>query len=291
MVGIHVDRRRGARETWSVCDSASKEIRTVLKRNCISGLVILGLAGSLAYSQEAVKDVVKTAAPPAAAGQETGKPADAKDVRNKLLPLTDMETAFKKAWATRVTLTRQVDDLAKKLKDATDEKQKEELLKNVNEARKNLQTLAIAMEVIFSTGLTRNYEFDEVKSTIFLRVGTAEEVFMRAVKARDLYGKVMTEHKAALEKEADAGKKKEMEKTLEVLTKRYQLVAAALQQVYGVLPTREFIYNPQNSTLYLKVSENEVGSIKEQLTKLQEERKARETAGQGAAAPPAAEGK
>ena len=261
----------------------------MFKQNCIGGLVILGLAGSLAYGQDAAKPEEKKAdGATAPVAQEAEKPVDAKDVRNKLLPLTDMETAFKKAWATRVTLTRQVDELDKKLKQATTEEQKNVISKSLGEVRKNLQTLAIAMEVIFSTGLTRNYEYDEVKSTIFLRVGTAEEVFMRTVKARDLYGKVMTEQKTAMEKETDAGKKAEMEKTLVVLTKRYQLVAAALQQVYGVLPTREFIYNPKNSTLYLKVSENEVGSIKEQLAKLQEERKAKEPAGAGVAAAPAA---
>ena len=109
---------------------------------------------------------------------------------------------------------------------------------------------------------------------------------MRAIKTRDAYAKAIVDQKAALEKEADAEKKKEVEKSIEELTKGGQIVAAALQLVYGVTPSREFSYNPKNSTLYLKVSENEMAKLKEQVEKLQEERKAKE-----AAAAPAAEKK
>jgi hypothetical protein len=269
-------------------------------RKCFGLVVVTGLLCAVAYCQDAAKaDAAPAAAPaaqPAAAPAEEGKPVDAKDVQDKLVPLTDMENAFKRTWATRVNLSRQVTALEQKLKDTADEEAKKEIRKNIGEARKNLQTLAVAMEVIFGVGRMRAYEYDEVKSTIFLRVGTAEEVFVRAIKARDAYGKLLVEKKAEADKEGDAEKKKELEKNVEELTKRYQIVAAALHQVYGVTPKRAYSYNPKNSTLYLKVSENELAKIKEQLEKLQEERKAKEGAkegaAEGAAAPaPAAEKK
>jgi hypothetical protein len=244
-------------------------------------LVTTGLAGGLAYCQDAP---AAEAAPAAAvAAPAADKPADEKDVRNKLLPLTDMETAFKKTWARRVALARQVDDLEKKLKDTADEEQKKEIRKTIGEARKGLQTLGVAMDVIFGIGRTRSYEYDEVKSTIYLRVATAEEAFVRAVKTRDAYAKAIVDQKAAAEKEADAEKKKQLEKSVEELTKGGQIMAAALQLVYGVTPSREFSYNPKNSTLYLKVSENEMAKLKEQVEKLQEERKAKEAAAAPAA--------
>jgi hypothetical protein len=229
----------------------------------------MGVLCSFAYCQGAA---------PAAAAKDDGTPVDAKDVQDKLVPLTDMETAFKRTWATRVNLTRQVAALEQQLKDAADDEAKKEIRKNIGEARKNLQTLAVAMEVIFGVGRARAYEYDEVKNTIFLRVGTAEEVFVRAIKARDAYSSLIVERSAALEKEADAEKKKELEKGIEELTKRYQIVAAALHQVYGVTPKRAYSYDPKNSTLYLKVSENELTKLKQQIEKLQEERKAKEAA-------------
>jgi len=264
------------------------------RRRCLGLLVAAGALCSFVYSQDAAKPAAAAApaaAAPAAPAQDEGKPVDAKDIQDKLVPLTDMETAFKRTWATRVNLARQVTTLEQKLKDTADEEAKKEIRKTIGEARKNLQTIGIAMEVIFGVGRTRAYEFDEVKSTIFLRVGTAEEVFVRAIKARDAYGKMITDQKAALEKETDAAKKKELEKTVDEATKRYQIVAAALQQVYGVTPKRAYSYNPKNSTLYLKVSENELAKIKEQMEKLQEERKAKEGAAAEGAAAPAAEKK
>ncbi len=256
-------------------------------RKYLGLLVTTGLAGTLAYSQDAAaKKAAAPAAPAAAAAAAAEKPVDEKDVKNKLLPLTDMETAFKKTWSKRVTLARQVDELEKKLKETADEEQKKEIRKTIGEARKGLQTLGVAMDVIFGIGRTRSYEYDEVKSTIYLRVGTAEEAFVRAIKTRDAYAKLIVDQKAAIEKEADAEKKKELEKSVEELTKGYTIMVASLQQVYGVTPTREFSYNPKNSTLYLKVSDNEMAKLKEQVEKLQEERKAKDAAA-GTVAPTA----
>jgi len=238
---------------------------------CLGVLAVSGLSGSALVAQEAAP----AAAPaPAAAAAEAAAPVDAKDVADKLLPLTDMETAFKKAWATQQALARQVVDLDQHLKQATDDEVKKDIRKKLGESRKNLQTMSVAMEVIFGVGRARIYEYDEVKNTIFLRVGTAEEVFVRAIRARDAYGKVAAEQKAAFDKEEDAEKKKELEATAAEATRRYQIVAAALQQVYGVTPKRAYSYNPKNSTLYLKVSDNELENLKEQLAKLQEARKA-----------------
>lgn len=244
-------------------------------KSCLGLLAAASFLVLVARAQEA--------AAPAAPAE--GQAVDASDVQDKLVPLTDMETAFKRAWATRVALARQLAALEQKLKETQDEDAKKEIRKNIGETRKKLQPLEVAMEVIFGVGRMRMYEYDEVKSTIYLRVGTAEEVFVRAIRARDALGKMLVDQKAALEKETDAEKKKELETAVEQLTKRYNVVAASLHMVYGVTPKRSYTYNPRNSTLYLKVSEKELNKIKEELAKRQEELKAKEGDAEGGAAP------
>ncbi|MBN2452518.1 MAG: hypothetical protein JXR77_19185 [Lentisphaeria bacterium] len=239
-------------------------------RVILAVVLAVGIYGFAAVAQDAAPG----AAPAMAAeGQEE---ADEKDLQNKLLPLTEMETAFKKALVTRNRLATFVQQQEQKLKEVESEDEKMQIRKDIGAARKRLQTLSVAMDVIFGIGGSRQYNYDEVTSTIYLRVGTAEEVFVRAIRARDLYTKFIAEQKAALDKETDEAKKKEIQGKVDEGTRRWQLVAASLQQIYGVTPKRDYSYNPKNSTLYLKVSENELEKLKAQLEKLQEERRAKE---------------
>lgn len=41
--------------------------------------------------------------------------------------------------------------------------------------------------------------------------------------------------------------------------------------IYGVTPKRNYTYNPNNATLYLNVSEEELDDLRKQLTDLQRE--------------------
>ena len=240
-------------------------------------LLVVTSVSLLAFAADARKVKKSSAGKKAAteAKAKSDKAADA-DLENKLLKLTTLEDAFLKAYRTRNLLARYIAQETAKLKEAKDDDAKKELRKNIGAARKRLQTLSIAMDVIFGVGNRRQYEYDSVKSTIYLRVGTVTEAFARAVRTRDLLKKYVAEQKTALDKEKDGAKKKEIQKKIDNATKQYQVMAAALQVIYGVTPKRNYLFDPRNSTLYLKVSEKELDKLKTQLQKLQAERKAKE---------------
>jgi len=251
-------------------------------------LISLALAGATygadPVAPEKKAEPAKPAAAAPAVAAEPAKPAtpaapavpaDPKDVKDKLIKLTTLEQAFGRADRDRKILAQQIVQEQAKLKAATTDADKEKINKDLDEAKKKFQTISIAMEIVFGIGNRRDYEYNDVKSTVYLRVGTVEECFARSVQIRDALKKFVIEQKALKDAEKDKAKQDEIEKKIENATKQYQVVAASLQVVFGVTTQRDYEYNPKNSTLYLKVSENELAKLKEQLTKLQEEQAAK----------------
>ena len=250
--------------------------------------VALGLGVLGVPSHVFAKKAKKADAPKVAVKKIDKKVVDAekkveKDIENKLLKLTSLEDAFLKATRNRNLLARYIVQENAKLKEATDDATKQSIRKNIGTARKKLQTQSIAMDVIFGIGKRREYQYDSVKSTVELRVGTVEEAVARAVRTRDALSKFVVEQKALATAEKDTAKKAEIDKTVAGATRQYQVVAAALQVIYGVTPKRNYEYNPKNSTLYLKISETQLDKLKAELAKLQEERAAKADAAKKAA--------
>lgn len=243
----------------------------------LSAVVTMGL---FAWVVQAA-DVAKDAKPAGEAAKTAEKPKNPKDVEDKLLKLTTMEQAFLRANQDKVNLERFIVQESAKLEKATTEDEKTALRKDLGEARKKYQTIAIAMAVIFNPGNVVQYEYDTVKSTVHIRVGTVEETFARAVQTREALKKFVTEQTAARDAEKDAAKKAELEKKVDTATKQYQLVSAALQLVYTVAPERSYLYDPKSSTLYLKVSENEADKLKAEVEKLKEDAKKASDAAKG----------
>ena len=66
-----------------------------------------------------------------------------------------------------------------------------------------------------------------------------------------------------------------LDKEIAALTKRYQEVVASLQIVFNVVPQRNYTYNPQNATLYLNVSDEEVETMKQKIAELQKQEEAK----------------
>ncbi|MCK5802191.1 MAG: hypothetical protein KAI66_05135 [Lentisphaeria bacterium] len=205
--------------------------------------------------------------------------ADPKDIPNKLLKLTTLEDAFKRALKKRNLLRRFVVIETRKIEEATTEDVKTEARKNIGEAKKQLHTLQTAMNVVFGTGSRREYQYNEVDSTIYLKVGTVEEAFARTVRTRKALATFIAEKRKEAKGEKDAKAKAELEKRVAVAVRQYQTVAAALQVIYQVTPARNYEYNPKNSTLYLKISENEVEKLRAQVKKLQVEAAEKKQAG------------
>lgn len=204
----------------------------------------------------------------AAAPAEGTVPAE----EGKLVKVTTLEQAFVRALQTRQQLGNRVVALVNAMRQEQDAEKKETIKAEVEKANRALQGVKVAMEVIFGIGNRREYEY--VANTVYLKVGTVEETFARAVRTREALKQFIAQKTKEKEEAADAETVQKLEKEIEEATRRYQVVVASLQIVFGVVPQRNYTYNPQNATLYLNVTDAEVEELKakiEEIRKKQEE--------------------
>jgi len=192
--------------------------------------------------------------------------AAAAALEDKLLPLVTMEQAFAKALQRRALLARLIEQETAKLKESSGE-EATKISQGLVQARKAFSELTTYMDVIFGLGGTRAYEYDSVKSTIYLRVGTITEVFARAIQARDNYAKRIVELKDIIEKEEDETRKATLQKEHDTLVQRWALVVNALYSIYQVHPKRNYQFNPSNLTLYLKTNDEELQKLQAEIEK------------------------
>ncbi|MFA6931795.1 MAG: hypothetical protein WCT05_15845 [Lentisphaeria bacterium] len=223
-----------------------------LKKFFTGALVMMMVFGGYALRAE-------EAAPTEAAAAE-------KTLEDKLLPLVTMEQAFSKALQRRAILARFIEQETAKLKESSGE-DAAAISKSLVQARKAFAELTTYMDVIFGLGGNRAYEYDNVKSTIYLRVGTITEVFARAIQARDAYAKRIVELKDIIEKEGDETRKATLQKEHDALAQRWALVVNALYSIYQVHPKRNYQFNPTNLTLYLKTNDEEIQKLKDAVEK------------------------
>lgn len=199
---------------------------------------------------------------------EDNNGADEKD-SPKLVKVTTLEEAFVRSLQTRQQLANRVVALAKAVRAEEDEAKKKELRESFDKTNQALQSVKVAMEVIFGIGNRREYEY--VADTIYLKVGTVEETFARTVKTREALKQMIvkkTEEKNAAE---DAETVQKLGDEIKATTQRYQVVVASLQLIFGVQPQRNYTYNPKNATLYLNVTDEELKEIQEKVAELQKE--------------------
>ncbi|MDT8390872.1 MAG: hypothetical protein RRC34_10235 [Lentisphaeria bacterium] len=199
---------------------------------------------------------------------EDNNGADEKD-SPKLVKVTTLEEAFVRSLQTRQQLANRAVALAQALRAEEDEGKKKELRADFDKTNQALQSVKVAMEVIFGIGNRREYEY--VADTIYLKVGTVEETFARAVRTREALKQAIvkkTEEKNAAE---DAETVQKLGDEIKATTKRYQVVVASLQLVFGVQPQRNYTYNPKNATLYLNVTDEEVEQLKAKIAELRKQ--------------------
>lgn len=218
----------------------------------LAGVIAVCLLGTGVFAQDA--------APAAAPAEENAK------LEDKLLPLMTMEQAFANALQRRALLANFIVQERAKLEKATEE-EKAELNKNIDAATKQFAELTTYMDVIFGLGGRREYEYNRVNSTIYLKVGTVAETFGRAIQARDVRAAKIRELQAALEKEEDATKKEALQKELDGVFRQYALLVNALFRIYQIHPARNYQYVAGNQTLYLKTNDEEINKLKEEIEK------------------------
>lgn len=197
-----------------------------------------------------------------------------KDIENKLLKLQTLEEAFLKALKKRTLLARFIRQERAKLKQTDEKEKKQEISQNIAKGQKQYKIFQTAMNVIFGIGNRRDYEYNQVTSTVYLTVGNMEQIFGRAIKAKQLLAQFIVKQKKALENAEDDDAKVAIQKKIDAGTKQFQTVAAAMQIIFDITSQRTYEYNPKNSTIYLKVSDAEVEKLKAQVKEMQEKQAA-----------------
>ena len=150
-----------------------------LKHFALAAMMMAGMV----IADEAPK---AEAATPAEA-EATAAPAKAEvapPVEDKLITLTTMENAFVKAINTRNQYINYIRAENAKKATATEE-QKQQIDENIKVATQNYAVLNGYLDVIFGIDNRREYEYNPVTSTIYLKVGNVKEAFIRTIQKRD----------------------------------------------------------------------------------------------------------
>ena len=187
---------------------------------------------------------------------------------NKLVQLDSLENAFLKSVQRRQLLALNILNLQGELNQTDDEKKKKDITEQLEKAQKDLAVLNVAMDVVFSPAQPRQYEYNPVKSMVYVKVGNMEQIFIRMVRVRDALLQAIQEKQKKLDDETEDKKKKEIEKAIQNLQRQYQTVVASQQLVFDIVPQRNYFYNPKDSTLYLRVTEDEAKKIQEKMDEM-----------------------
>ena len=187
---------------------------------------------------------------------------------DKLITLTTMERAFVKAINTRNQYINYIRTENAKKANATEE-QKKQIDENIKTVAQNYAVLNGYLDVIFGIDNRREYEYNPVTSTIYLKVGNVKEAFMRTIQKRDAFAAKANELAEAIEKENDEAKKAELKKQHDLYVAAHAQVVNALFAVYQIHPKRNYQFDADKGILYLKSNAAEV----EKLQKMLDEKK------------------
>lgn len=233
------------------------------------GVGLLGIPTHALFGEKADKDAAKKSE----VVIEDEAEADAQD---KLWPVTRLDQAFVKAQRSRTYWAQFHNQKNSALQQTADEKQKAQLQEEVDNAKRNFTNVDNAMRIVFSLGNRRAYVYNPVNSTVYLEVGRVDTTFTRGVRTLNTLRNFVRQQNALKEAEKDTKKIEEIDARIQNATRQYNVVAASMQLIFGYVQSRNYQYNPANSTLYLKINDAE-------LEKLQQQLAAQQTAAQPAA--------
>ena len=195
---------------------------------------------------------------------------DAAPAEDKLITLTTMERAFVKAINTRNQYINYIRTESAKKEKASDE-DKAKIDENLKTVAQNYAVLNGYLDIIFGIDNRREYEYNPVTSTIYLKVGNVRDAFIRTIQKRDAYHAKIKELNTALENEKDEAKKAELQKQHDLFVAAHAQVVNALFAVYQIHPKRNYQFDANKGILYLKSNAEEVEKIQK---KIEENKKA-----------------
>ena len=198
-----------------------------------------------------------------------------KQDETKLLSLGSMEQAFANALNKRNILTKYIVTESAKF-DKVSEADKKVLESNIANARQNLAILNLYMDVVFGIGNRREYEYDRVKSTIYLKVGTVKDTFARTVNRKSAIATKISQLEEAIKKEKDKNKAAALKTQQDNYKRAYAILENALFAIYKIHPKRQYTYDQNNGILYLKSNAEEIAKLQEEINKNKAAKKAAE---------------
>ena len=162
---------------------------------------------------------------------------------SRLSAWVSVREAYEVAITRRANLTKAFVEEEGKLKELADGEEKSALEAAHEKTRQSLVAFNLYLKIVFAPDVVSEYGYDREKDAVYQRIGTPAEIFVKLIARRGLLEK-------AMEEETDDAKRTQYAADLSLLRN-------ALLYVYGIDPSKNYVFNSDEGIIYLKVDSEE----------------------------------
>ena len=162
---------------------------------------------------------------------------------SRLIAWVSVREAYEVAITRRANLTKAFVEEEGKLKELADGEEKSALEAAHEKTRQSLVAFNLYLQIVFAPDVVSEYGYDREKDAVYQRIGTPAEIFVKLIARRGLLEK-------AMEEETDDAKRTQYAADLSLLRN-------ALLYVYGIDPSKNYVFNSDEGIIYLKVDSEE----------------------------------
>ena len=162
---------------------------------------------------------------------------------SRLIAWVSVREAYEVAITRRASLTKAFVEEEGKLKELADGEEKNALEAAHEKTRQSLVAFNLYLKIVFAPDVVSEYGYDREKDAVYQRIGTPAEIFVKLIARRGLLEK-------AMEEETDDAKRTQYAADLSLLRN-------ALLYVYGIDPSKNYVFNSDEGIIYLKVDSEE----------------------------------
>lgn len=162
---------------------------------------------------------------------------------SRLIAWVSVREAYEVAITRRANLTKAFVEEEGKLKELADGEEKNALEAAHEKTRQSLVAFNLYLKIVFAPDVVSEYGYDREKDAVYQRIGTPAEIFVKLIARRGLLEK-------AMEEETDDAKRTRYAADLSLLRN-------ALLYVYGIDPSKNYVFNSDEGIIYLKVDSEE----------------------------------
>lgn len=162
---------------------------------------------------------------------------------SRLIAWVSVREAYEVAITRRASLTKAFVEEEGKLKELADGEEKSALEAAHEKTRQSLVAFNLYLKIVFAPDVVSEYGYDREKDAVYQRIGTPAEIFVKLIARRGLLEK-------AMEEETDDAKRTQYAADLSLLRN-------ALLYVYGIDPSKNYVFNSNEGIIYLKVDSEE----------------------------------